>query len=164
MYIQRVIEKMKEVFKDIPYGIDHTLKVMDNASHILESINLEEEKKEMVLLAAILHDIGAVEAQRKYGSMDSRYQELEGPPIARKILQQAGYDPGNTARICYIVGNHHPPSKIDGIDFQVLWEADLLENMPFMGISADSSRLKAFIDENFKTVSGKALVLERFYM
>ena len=28
--------------------------------------------------------------------------------------------------------NHHAPSKIDGLDFQIQWEADLLENLTVM--------------------------------
>lgn len=31
-----------------------------------------------------------------------------------------------------IIGNHHTPSKIDGPDFQIQWEADLLENLTVM--------------------------------
>ena len=38
----------------------------------------------------------------------------------------------NIDRICFIIGNHHTPSKIDGLDFQIQWEADLLENLTVM--------------------------------
>lgn len=39
--------------------------------------NVEAEEKELIRIVAILHDIGAVEAQKKYGSIDGPYQEIE---------------------------------------------------------------------------------------
>ena len=126
MFITKIIEEMKEVFKEIPFGIEHTLKVLQNAEDIMKGENIEEEK-ELITIVAILHDIGAVEAQKKYGSIDGVYQEKEGPAVVREILQRVGYNK-NADRICFIVGNHHTPSKIDGIDFQIQWVAVLLEN------------------------------------
>ena len=46
----------------------------------------------MVRAAAILHDIGIHEAERKHGSSSGRLQELEGPPIARAILEASNVD------------------------------------------------------------------------
>jgi len=89
MFIEKIIEEMKEVFKEIPFGIEHTLKVLQNAEDIMEGENIQEEK-EVIRIVAILHDIGAVEAQRKYGSIDGVYQEKEGPAVARKIFGKGG--------------------------------------------------------------------------
>lgn len=58
---------MKEVFKEIPFRIEHTLKVLKNAENIMQGENIQKEK-ELIRIVAILHDIGVVEAQRKYGS------------------------------------------------------------------------------------------------
>lgn len=42
---------MKEVFKEIPFGIEHTLKVLKNAEDIMKGENIgEEEKNSSVLL------------------------------------------------------------------------------------------------------------------
>ncbi|TCQ01661.1 hypothetical protein [Serpentinicella alkaliphila] len=82
-----------------------------------------------ISIEAILHDIGAVEVLKKYGSLDAQYQEKEGEILAKKILSDLGYSPERTVRACYIVGNHHTSSKIDGLDFQIVWEADYLENL-----------------------------------
>ena len=38
----------------------------------------------IVVAAAVLHDIGIQEAERKHGSSGPQGQELEGPPIARR--------------------------------------------------------------------------------
>ena len=69
--------------------------------------------------------------KKKYGSIDGVYQEKEGPEVAKEILKKVGYNK-NIDRICFIIGNHHTPSKIDGLDFQIQWEADLLENLTVM--------------------------------
>lgn len=93
---------------------------------------------------------------------DGRFQEIEGPAIARKILEEVGYEAQKIGRVCYIVRNHHTPSRIDGIDFQIQWEADLLKNLTVMDIRKDVNKLSEFIDENFKTAAGKAMAYERF--
>ena len=36
---------------------------------IMKGENIGEEEKEFISIIAILHDIGAVEAQKKYGSL-----------------------------------------------------------------------------------------------
>ena len=162
MYKEKVIEAMKDIFKEVPYGIDHTMKVLKNAEDIMVGENLTEEHKELISIVAVLHDIGALEAQRKYGSMDGPYQEKEGPAIARSILEQIGYNPVKTDRVCFIVGNHHTPSKIDGLDFQIQWEADLIENLPYMDVCNDKEELKKYIDLNFKTYVGRKKVYIQF--
>jgi ribosomal protein S18 len=65
-------------------------------------------------------------------------------------------------RISFIVGNHHTPEKIDGIDFQILWEADLIENMQVMNIVKDAGLLKQFISDNFKIKSEKDRAFRRY--
>lgn len=47
-----------------PIGIEHTLKVLKNAEDIMNGENIGEEEKEFISIIAILHDIGAVEAQK----------------------------------------------------------------------------------------------------
>src|SRR5690554_7698192 len=47
----------------------------------------------IIELSAVLHDIGSVEALRKYGSMEGHLQEQEGVPIARNILNEHNYEP-----------------------------------------------------------------------
>jgi HD superfamily phosphodiesterase len=157
MIIERILAEMHEVFKEIPYGIDHTMKVLGNAEVIMAGEGIEGEERELISIAAILHDIGAVEALHKYGSIEGVYQEKEGPGVAKYILVKAGYSPGKMDRICYIIGNHHTPSKIDGLDFQILWEADLIENLLGTEVEQDKQKLIEMIDKNFKTDAGRAL-------
>ncbi|MGF7146302.1 urease accessory protein UreE [Anaerotaenia torta] len=163
MYKERIIEEMKEVFKVIPFGIEHTLKVLKNAEDIMKGENIDDEEKELISIVAILHDIGAVEAQNKYGSIEGHYQEKEGPAVAREILEKLGYNK-HIDRICFIIGNHHTPFKIDGIDFQIQWEADLLENLSVMDIKKEQQEIKKCIQQNFKTETGKRIAYERYVL
>jgi urease accessory protein UreE len=156
------IEKMNEIFRDIPYGIVHTMKVLDNAERIMESYEIDDELEELISITAILHDIGAVEAQKKHNSMEGKFQELEGPLIAKDILLQIDYQQSKINRICYIIGNHHSPSKIDGLDFEIQWDADLLENLAVDEVLNDNKRLVMYIENNFRTEKGKELAYERF--
>lgn len=73
-----------------------------------------------------------------------------------------GYDPVKTDRVCFIIGNHHTPSKIDGLDFQIQWEADFMENLPYMDVSKNKDELKKYIDLNFMTDTGKKTAYEHF--
>lgn len=161
MLKEKIITAMKEVFKEVPFGIEHTLKVLKNAEDIMKGENIREEERELISIVAILHDIGAVEAKKKHGSIDGVYQEMEGPAVAREILKKADYN-RNIERICFIVGNHHTPSKIDGLDFQIQWEADLLENLTIMDKEKEQEQLKKCIDDNFKTATGKKMAYHRF--
>jgi|GEM_PF-406852 len=158
-----IIEDMKTIFEPTPYGISHTLKVLENARSILRYEKTEKLKYGIIIeLAAVLHDIGAIEAGRKHGSMEGKFQEMEGPAIAKDILQKYNYDPEVIERVCFIVGNHHSPEKIDDTDFQILWEADLIEAMQVMDDMKDSGRLAEFISANFQTSGGKKIAIDRY--
>jgi hypothetical protein len=161
MFLDKAIEEMKLVFKEVPYGIDHTSRVLSNAGIIMEGEAICGNTRTTVSLAAVLHDIGAIEAQKKHGSMDSRFQEIEGPSIAQAILERAGVPHELTSRVCYIVGHHHTPSKIDGIDFQIVWEADYLEYLQFRQTELDINTLHQKVSDNFQTPSGRKLAIER---
>ena len=90
-------------------------------------------------------------------------KEKEGPEVAKEILKKVGYNK-NIDRICFIIGNHHTPSKIDGLDFQIQWEADLLENLTVMDKEKEQEKIKKCIDENFKTNTGKRIAYNRFIL
>jgi hypothetical protein len=78
-------DEMKEVFFGDEKRIEHTLSVLSYAEQIWEA---EGGDPMVVKAAAILHDIGIVEAERKYGSSEGKYQQTEGPIIARGILEK----------------------------------------------------------------------------
>lgn len=160
MLLEKATTAMEQVFKEIPYGIDHTMRVLRNAEFIMDGENISRDTRLTISLAAVLHDIGAVSAQEKYGSMDGHLQEMEGPPIARAILENIGTPPEVTERVCHIVGHHHTFSSIDGIDFQILWEADTLEAL-LAEFPKEQRILRERVQENFRTAAGQQLALSR---
>jgi putative nucleotidyltransferase with HDIG domain len=95
----RLIARMKQVFGTDKKRIDHALAVLDYA----ERIQAEEGAEPLIVkAAAILHDIGIHQAAQKYDSVAGKYQEIEGPPIAKEILEE--HNVGETAidHICKI--------------------------------------------------------------
>lgn len=140
--------------------INHALKVYGFASTICRWENLSEHDIEVTEIAAVLHDIGIPVSEKKYGSCIGKYQELEGPPIAQAILEKLGTKPDTIARICYLIGNHHTYPKIDGIDFQILIEADFLVNI--YEDEMDEKMVKSIKEKYFKTNTGLQLLDSMF--
>ena len=52
----------------------------------------------------------------------------------------------------------------DGLDFQIQWEADLLENLTVMDKEKEQEKIKKCIGENFKTNTGKRIAYNRFIL
>ena len=88
----RLIGRMKEYFGEDEHRIRHALNVTEYAERILT--HEVDTERDIVIAAAVLHDIGIPEAVRKHGSAAARYQELEGPPIARGIMLREGLPEG----------------------------------------------------------------------
>lgn len=140
--------------------INHALKVTAFARLIAELEECDADVIERTTVAAILHDIGIHEAEAKHGSAAGKYQELEGPAVAARLLEGIEASDSFKARVCFLVGHHHTPGAIDGVDFQILVEADYLVNAFEDDLSAGalhSARLKVF-----RTASGRSL-LETMY-
>ena len=62
-----------------PHFIQHFLKVHEFARLIGIGENLGKSQQFTLETAAVVHDIGILTAERKYGSSAGKYQELEGP-------------------------------------------------------------------------------------
>lgn len=140
--------------------IEHSVKVFGYAQLLgrLEGLNPEEQFT--LELTAILHDIGIHVAEAKFGYCDGHLQEVEGPPVAREILEAIHVRTEVIERVCFIVSKHHTFSAIDGIDFQLLVEADFLVNSVEEEVSPEVA--KKFVKVNFKTESGRKVIGEMF--
>ncbi len=56
------------------------------------------------------------------------YRKKEGPDYARKRLSEFDVLKADIERICYLVEHHHTYQQMDGMDYQILVEADFLVN------------------------------------
>ena len=140
--------------------IEHSLKVYGYASLLGVMEGLSLEARQILELTAVLHDIGIHVSEAKYGYSDGHKQEIEGPPIARFILEDIGVAPEIVDRVCFIISKHRTFSAIDGIDFQLLVEADFLVNSVEEEVSQEG--VQKFMQQNFKTESGRKLIGELF--
>lgn len=151
----QIIQKMIAYFETDVRRINHALKVYGFASCLSRQEKLSEQDILIIDLAALLHDIGIKEAERKHGSSNGTYQELEGPPVARKLLKGTDLNNESLERICYLIGHHHSYQQIDGIDFQILVEADFLVNIHEDQLSRHA--IDTIREKYFKTKSGIAM-------
>lgn len=149
----QVVGQMITYFDNDVRRINHALKVYGFAKAIAAAEKLSGQSLAVLETAAILHDIGIKACEQKYHSTAGSYQELEGPPIARKLLAGSDLPADFIDRVSYLIGNHHSYSKIDGVDFQILVEADFLVNICEDNL-ADGS-IRTIGDKYFKTASGQ---------
>ena len=63
-------------------------------------------------------------------------------------------------RVAYLVGHHHTYTSIDGLDYQILLEADFLVNL--FEEDAALEEKKNVYDRMFQTESGKKLFKTMF--
>ena len=157
---RKLIEKMMEYYAGDPKRVQHFLKVYEFAKLIGESESLDTETMHILRTAAIVHDIGIKISEEKYGSSNGKYQEKEGPAIAKKLLEKLGFDKDVSDRVQYLIAHHHTYDNIDGIDYQILVEADFLVNIMEDGLSKEAA-LKAY-HNIFKTACGKTICREMF--
>ncbi|MFO7929322.1 MAG: HD domain-containing protein [Candidatus Humimicrobiaceae bacterium] len=150
----KIIEKMKDVFEDNKKYIEHTVTVLNYAKEILEK---EKGKPDIVIPAAILHDIGIMASIEKYDSIAGKYQEIEGPPIAKDILTELGEGENIVKKVAEIVGSHHSLGEINTKEFDIIWDADWLVNLKDEYDISDKIKLEKLIDKIFQTPTGKEM-------
>jgi hypothetical protein len=143
---------MAEYFCGDAKRVQHFIKVHSFAKLIGESEGLQNEQLLILQAAAYVHDIGIKTAERECGSADGKLQEKYGPAEAEKVLEKCSFEKSEIERICYLVGHHHTYNAIDGLDYQILVEADFLVN--FYEDGCDKKTIKLTCDKIFKTTAG----------
>jgi predicted HD phosphohydrolase len=149
----RVAIEMKRYFKQDFKRIGHATRVARYA----EKIGKEERGNLAVILtAAYLHDIGIKEAERKHQSSAARFQEEEGPPIAREILDKLGAREELIEEVCDIIGHHHHPGQEESDNFKSVYDADMIVNLEenHKENPMDPEKLASIIEKSFLTESG----------
>ena len=147
-----VTRAMEAYFNSDAKRINHAHRVTEYAEELLKR---EEGDYYIVIGASLLHDIGIHTAAKKYGSTVGKYQEKEGPPIARRILTGLKFKPNQIEEICDIIAHHHSPGRINTHNFKILYDADWLVNLKDEHDIQDKNKLSSIIDQVFLTESGK---------
>jgi len=161
LQIAKLLTEMIEYDKGDAIRIQHLIKVHGFAAAIGRLENLNEDTLFILETAAILHDIGIHLSEQKYGLADGKYQELEGPAEAEKLMRKVSfYNETQIERVKYLIGHHHTYSNIDGLDYQILIESDFLVNLFERSSSYESSQ--NVFNKYFKTETGKQFFMNIF--
>ncbi|MCI8509681.1 MAG: HD domain-containing protein [Lachnospiraceae bacterium] len=155
-----LIAEMIRYYSGDPKRIQHFIKVHDFSRTIGMLEGLDEKTFFILETAAIVHDIGIKKCEKKYGSCEGKLQEKEGPGVAEKLLGRLGYQTEVIERVCYLVGHHHTYTDIEGIDYQILVEADFLVNL--YEDNLPKATIRSICERIFKTASGRKLCREMF--
>ena len=158
--INQLLMEMTNYYKKDPARIQHFLKVYQFSRWIGQEEHLDDKTQRILEIAAIVHDIGILPAEQKYGRCDGSLQEKEGPAVAREMLQNLGFEQELIQRVCYLIGHHHTYNNIDGLDYQILVEADFLVNL-YEDHCSEQAIFSAY-SKIFRTKTGKQLCSTMF--
>lgn len=154
--IGQVINAMIEYYTGDVRRINHFLKVYGFAKSIGEMEGLDETTQKILEIAALTHDIGIKNSEKKYNCTTGNYQQIEGPPEAIKLLFKLNFELPIIDRVCWLIAHHHTYNDINAKDHQILVEADFLVNAFEDNLS--SSSIQNFREKVFRTQSGKAFL------
>jgi hypothetical protein len=167
--IPQLTEKMIAFSEGNTADIHHFLCVWAYAKTIGEAEGLDEKTQFLLEATAILHDISCPLCREKYGNTDGRYQEAESPRLVQGFLADSGFDTALIDRISFLIAHHHTVTGIDGMDYQILVEADFLVNLyedgrpdGDGGFMPDKAAVEAAYQRIFATETGKWICRSMF--
>lgn len=156
-----LISEMIAYYQKDKKRINHFIKVYGFAKAIGENENIPSDMQFILQTAALVHDIGIKISEEKYNSSAGEYQQVEGPPIAKAMLEKLGYDEAVIRRVCFLIAHHHTYKDIEGEDYQILVEADFLVNI--FEDDMEEREIKKIKEKIFRTNTGE-LYLEELYL
>lgn len=159
---ERLIAEMTGYFSGDPKRIQHFIKVYTFAKTIAKIELLDGYTADILYTAAIVHDIGIKPAEEKYGKgvCGGDLQQELGTEPARTMLSELGYSKKCIERVCFLIAHHHTYTGVEGLDWQILIEADFLANAYEDGLSKEN--VIKFRDKVFRTDSGIRLLNDMF--
>lgn len=168
MLKNKLIEELENYFAEDKIRINHALKVTEYAENLIETFKEKYPNKDIneqvIIYSAVLHDIGIKNAELKYESSAGHYQEIEGPPVAREIMESLNIDFDMMDEIAEIIAHHHTPGKVSSNNFKLLYDADWLVNLPeaYDLKNKNVSEIDKLIDKVFLSEIGKKLAEKEF--
>ena len=156
MLITTAIEKMIDFYEGNLHDINHFLKVWAFAKTIGEAEGLDSKTQELLEITAVIHDIACPLCRKKYGNADGKHQEEESAPLVDEFFENLPVGTLNVERIRWLVEHHHTYTNVDGMDYQILLEADFLVNAGESGYSKDM--IENAGKNIFRTATGKRLL------
>lgn len=93
--------------------------------------------------------------REKYGDTNGRHQELESAPLVAAFFAGEDCD-ADVERISWLVSHHHTYTNVNGMDYQILLEADFIVNAGESGYS--KSAIESAKKQFFRTSAGLRLL------
>jgi uncharacterized protein len=156
MMVTTAAEKMIDFYKGNIHDINHFLKVWAFARNIGEAEGLDEKTQEILEFAAVVHDISCPLCREKYGNASGKHQEEESAPLVDAFFAELPVGALDVERIKWLVTHHHTYTGVDGMDYQILLEADFLVNAGESGYSTEM--IKNACTNIFRTATGIRLL------
>ena len=153
--IAQVMEKMIAYSDGNIHDIDHLIRVWTYAKTIGELECLDANTQYILEVAAITHDIACPLCREKYGNTNGKHQEKEGVPLVKTFLADCGISAEKIDRIAWLVGHHHTFHDIEGMDCQILIEADFIANASENEYNLEN--VTNFMNKIMKTAAGNRL-------
>lgn len=158
--INTLLNRMMEYNRGDTKRIQHLVKVYSLSRLMGEMEGLDQGTQGILEMAAIMHDIGVRPSEEKFGNCAGSNQEKEGVVAAEEMFRQLteeGFHISDATRerVCHLIGHHHTYKDMDGMDYQILVEADFLVNL--YEKSAGASEIQTAFAEIFRTDAGKKL-------
>lgn len=158
--IPQLTEKMIAFSAGNTADIHHFLCVWAYTKTIGEEEGLDEKTLFLLEATAIIHDISCPLCREKYGNTDGKHQEAESPRLVRDFLADSGFGAEQIDRISFLIAHHHTVTGIDGMDYQILIEADFLVNAAEKGLGKEA--VTHFLKHVAKTNCGRRLLTSIF--
>lgn len=139
------------------HDLGHILRVVHNAKIISES---EECDKEVVILSALLHDIGRSKKILKEYGIEKKHHSETGSEIAYKFLKDLGYQKAKEVSYAVSVHNYSKGIVPDTIEAKILQDADRLDAIGYIGIMRVFTDERGDIDSKIQHFYDKLLKLK----
>ncbi len=156
MTVSEIAVRMIQKADGSTHDINHFLKVYAYAKTIGECEHLSAKQQFTLEVTALLHDIACPLCREKYGDCSGAHQELESDALIRAFFQDGELSPDILERVAFLVSHHHTYTDVDGIDHQILLEADYLVNADEGKLSKDA--IRQAMEGWFSTPTGIALL------
>ena len=131
------------------------------AKTVGEQEGLDGQTQLTLELATVVHDIACPLCRQKYGNANGKYQELESPPLVEDFFAGMPVERDMAERISWLVAHHHTYTHVDGLDYQILLEADFLVNADEGGLAR--AAIENMRQSVFRTGAGVRL-LDSIYL
>ncbi len=159
--VSQILEDMIHYSKGNLHDIAHFMKVYSFARTIAVEEGLKDDLLISIEITAILHDISCPLCRIKYGNTNGKHQEEESGPLVKDFLKDYPIEEKTKERINYIISHHHTITNVDGIDYQIILEADFLVNADESHMNRE--QIMNAEEQFFKTASGRR-ILESMYL